>query len=259
MAKEILSIRLSADGLSFWTGDHAEGIGTDGMKILPGAGEVVSADYPLLPDDGRSMDEALREAVSGFCGILQARGVGMPFMKVLYVDTLSTVLVPSAIFDEADAEAYLQLHGITAADDEYIVCSKPLHGTVAVMVAGKRHTTALGNAVGDFAVVSPLQYNLCTPVPAGGETAGAVTGTPAGSRRVTVYATPFNCYITAFDCDRMLYADVHPVSSAADLIFCLDWVITRLGFTEWSLSVAGHKSEELVALVSGRFKGCVCV
>ncbi|MCC8018669.1 MAG: DUF3822 family protein [Rikenellaceae bacterium] len=285
MTQEILSIRLSADGLSFWTGDHAEGFGTDGMTIRPGRSEMVSADYPI-PADPHCVGEAVREAVSGFRGILQARGIGMPSVKIVYIDTLSTVLVPSAVFDESEAAGYMRLHGIDQGENDYIVCSRPLHGTVAVMVAGKRHTASLGDVTGDFAVVSPLQYNLCAR-PAGragvawdsgasGETIGEPvvdfsgndgvdaddtvgTRNPAASRQVKVYATPLHCYITAVESGRMLYADVHPVSSAADLAFCLGWLVARLGFTEWTLTVAGHKGGELAALVSRRFEGCVCV
>lgn len=243
MAKQILSIRLSADGLSFWTGDQAEGFDTPQIEISR-SGEVVSADFTLTGSP-IPVGETVREAVSLFRGNLDSRGMDMPLNKILYGDTLSTVLVPESLFRYEDTGKYLSMYGYDVTDGKYTVVSKPIRGVVAIMVLWQEYTRHLGECLGHFMVASPLQYNLCR-LPS------------AASDSVKVYATPLHCFITVFSKGRHVYSEGHPLDSAADLIFYLDWLDARLGSGKWPTVIYGHRSDELAALAGKRFKGCVC-
>lgn len=239
MVKEIMSIRLSADGLSFWIDKRDE----NSVECIHGPVEF------SLGGEGQPRCKSASDAVSQYCGILASHGMDLPGKRKLYADTLKCVLVPEELFREEDAKRYLHLHGIEFTEGEYTVCSRPVCGSVAVMRLKKKVMEKLGSRLGEFDVAHMLQFNM-----------ERESSAADGCSRIRIYISPGLCHITAYGTEGLVAAESYPVDSAADIVYYLD-CITRLQGLDPGIPVLvdGHRAGEVAGALSRTFKGARCV
>ncbi|MCD7970680.1 MAG: DUF3822 family protein [Alistipes sp.] len=239
MAKEIMSIRLSADGLSFWTGLQP------GKAAPQEVEEISRVDYPLCTG-GRSLEESIREAVSEYTGILAAHGRELPGKKKFFANTVDAVLVPEELFEEDDAGRYMALHGYGPIKGTYIVCSKPIRGTVALMRLPKKAMEVLGKQLGKFSVAHLLQYNLLLGPEDSGDT-------------IRIYLSPTLCHITAWKSGDLKLAEAYPYSSVADVGYFLACITENVGLDgKCRILLRGHNADEAIQGLSRTFRSCIC-
>lgn len=236
-SKKIVSIRLSAGGLSFWNASAGipEGRWPDGAVITDEATES----YVPFGDPGdtaAAVGKAVERAGSSF---LRSHERTSPVL----LDTPKTVLVPQRLYDPDDAGKYLAFHGLEPAEGERVYVSDPVGGTVAVMAANGQRTEALKERTGDPALISPLQYNLMLPV------SDLKIKKGVGAYCAAVHLAPSRCYVSLFLVSsggrELVFCDHYPYAGAADLLYYLGMMAGRYpGAGGMPVILRGHGADK---------------
>lgn len=252
LRERILSVRLSPEGMAFWT-DDAVATGefdTESMSVVRTSDED---EIHLSFDDPSDAEENVAGFIVRLKEICSALLQPAPTKAVVCIDTLKTVMIPSEIYRDGAVGEYLSIHNISVDRNEQADISKPVCGTVAVMVSDRAVLEHLGKALGEFKVVSPLQYNLMLrPVPV----------EKKGEAYVLLYNCPQRIYISVFatsDEKELIYNDVFPVTGDPDIIYCLDRIRKEFPVSGSTLFVSGFGKEKLSGSIGQYFKNVRCV
>lgn len=256
--EKILSIRVSADGLCFWTEDYmfpGQELG-DGMPsaVVP---ESSGQCDNIVFDAGVPLEENLHDAVgrikeSCFPG-------GQPgFGRIcVYPDTIKTILIPEEVYTAGCEKEYIGLHNYTMEHDEKVDVSKPVCGTVAVIISPENILRVLGESLGEFSVASLSQYNML------------VAAAKAGSKRpgqddVLVYLSVRYMYISVFNRNGanafpvLAYNNTVPYKTPDDILFHLDWVYNNITGNKPVSCIRGEFTGDVREFLKKYFKGNVC-
>lgn len=253
--EKILSIRLSPDGLSFWTTGLAGAPAEAHSNYFLDYGAVSEEKYitfskELGPEE--SVRRALVRADEASRG-----GVPGAFRPVrLMPDTCKTVLVPAELFDPEQAADYLKINNITVGAAETVEVSHITIDTpspVAVMVYS---ATALRIAREVF----DARLGITSPFEA------AAAYTPAKLRRkdadkcfASLYLTGTNVYITVWRIGVVLeYCEVLPYSTTADILYYMHEVGARFGLHKNPIYIRGTGAKDTARMLKKSFKKCKC-
>lgn len=249
LKEKLLSIRLSPDGLSFWT--SKTGAAADGGRI-PIHG-TDSAETAIAFGRETGMPEDIRKAAGKCIGMCGWSGGPLRIM----LDTPKTVLVPSELFADGQAENYLKVNNITVSAGEEVLVSELSSGgrlITAIMVYDRAALDTLREIFGSGTVfTSPF------------DTAYAYRGAKHKKRDAdcdftTMHLTPGNVYLTvqtAPDC-RWKYSEVLPHSSAADILYYMQELSARFKIRKTRVFIKGHGAENIAKALRKPFRRCKC-
>ncbi|MEG1701058.1 MAG: hypothetical protein RR270_07215 [Alistipes sp.] len=156
--------------------------------------------------------------------------------------TRCTMLVPTALFDAADASALLAANGMPAAADEVTVFSDPHPEGVAVMALSAKVMRRIADKLGDRAhFTSPL---LCVP---------------SSMTEATVW---LRCearllYIKVYD-GELRFAEVLPVATDADVLYFFERLGREFTLANYQLHLTGDQRAPVRKLLGKRFKRVLC-
>lgn len=250
--EKLLSIRLSSDGLSFWTAEIDGPVGGTWPECTPKAGSD-SAETLIALSREPAPAERIRSAF-GKC--IDASGwSGWPVR--IMADTLKTVLVPAQLFDPAQADDYLAVHNIVAGPGDRIIVSQLTGDNPAavVMACDRAIIDAATEVFGGKAwITSPF------------DTAGAYRGfkhkkKDAGKVFTTLYFTEKNVYITvqAIPGGEWRYCEALPYAGAADILYYMQELSAQFDIRKTPLYIRGTGAEHMAKALRKPFKRCKCV
>lgn len=230
----VLSIRLSPDGLSFWL--------SNGRGKLKGLVQHASFDH--------TSDAA--HIVSKVTTPL--RGVTLDKVA-LYVDTIRTLVVPSEILQppgtEVTVEALLRFHNFTSQGNDESRLMIPLNDRATILtIAPNSLIAAFKEALGVmFEVRSPFNIAL-----------EQIVG-PEGSDqpKCSIHTTPQNVYIVITGYGKLLYSEVAECSCEADILYYLGSLEAKYNISKGGLIISGYKNNQVQKLIKGYYKNIICV
>lgn len=136
-----MSIRLSADGLSFWTA-KAVAAPTESGGWLPDM-RPRPEEKTMLFDKRSSGADRIRGLVDLY---IKKSGMGTPVRTDIYLDTTHTVAVPTALFDPQQAADYLRVNNITTGPTDGVWASLFGSGEATAVVVFDRAAVAEAEA-----------------------------------------------------------------------------------------------------------------
>ena len=239
----ILSIRLSPDGLSFWT----TGIVRTATHDSPTKRDLwdMSSERVYVFDPAKSVRENLNDGIS-----LIRETVGECLIVEVYVDTLSTIPVPAEYASDDTLEKLLADNNISLKDTEDAVYSVVCPGVNAVTVYEPRTLDILRESFGDVIIASPFGINNAFMDKYG-----------AGRRRAAaLYLTPRHVYVTVFErkSGTWLYADVMKWSAPADILYYMSVLDQNFGLRKGKIYVRGAGASEICPFLQKYFSKTRC-
>lgn len=242
--EKILSIRLSPDGLSFWTtGLSAKDTGSTGQHTdlwsrTPERHFAFAPDSPLT----ENIAAAFREIRAA-----QEDAVSME----IYPDTLANCIIPAEYSDPESIDGYLAMNDIQLKPGD-AVFNAPLDAdTVSLIVFDKEAVHSLGSmSAGQYSIKSPFSVND-THV----EKYGA-----GKRRRVCVYLSPGNAYITVYEgkSGSRLYMETFRWATAADILYYISLLDKEFRLGKSKLYLRGARCEEVYGLLRKYFRKSRC-
>lgn len=254
LKEKILSIRVNADGLCFWIQEY---VISEQTNTPVAVADMLKAYTSILFDPAVSLKNNMSDAVARVKK--ECSKNGKPDFDGIYVypDTIKTILVPEEVYLPGTENSYVDLHNYSVEAEEQIDVSKPLCGTVAVMVSSEVTLRMLGESLGEFAVASLSQYNLLTAEATGG------SSKYKERNKVVVYLSGSLMYISVFASEAsgagLIYNSIMPYAKSDDIIFNLDWVKGNVVVGEPVFYLEGSFTEEIAVPVRKQFKDVVCV
>ncbi len=241
-----MSIRLSPDGLSFWTArvtkatveaaaDYSWEYGTESEE------KFIALSRELPPE------EMYRSALAR-CA--QTAGWSGGPVNIL-LDTLRTVLIPTELFDPAHMPDYLAVNNITARPDEETIATRlMIGGAIGVMLCRRSIIAAADEVFGSRARFgSPFDT-------------AAVYRTAkhrkkdAGKEFTTLCLAGRNVYITvqSIPDGELRYCEALPYSAAADILYYIHELSARFDIRKSPLYVRGEGAEKVEKILRKTFK-----
>lgn len=239
----ILSIRLSPDGLSFWTTGLVRATAQD-SPVKRDLWDV-SSEKEFTFDSEKSAEHNLSEALRFI-----RETAGECKMAEVYIDTLRTVPVPAEFASDNTLDKLLADNNIVLKDTEDAVYTVVSPGINAVMVYERRVVDILRDSFGDLVIASPFGLNNAV-----------VDKYGAGRRRTAaLYLTPGHVYITVFEgkSGAWLYSDVMKWSVPADILYYMSVLDQNFGLRKGKIYVRGTGTSEVCPLLQKYFRKTRC-
>ena len=251
-AQKNLSIRLSPDGLSFWTADSANPAGETYPECRPVAGSESTETF-LAFGKALSVDENLRRAASKCVEMAGWQGGPVRLMP----DTRNTVLIPAVLFDPRQTDDYLALNSIGVSGEEKVFVSRlssPLPDAAVVMVYDRAAVGILEEAFGNKLWITSL-FDA-----AAGYQGRKFKKKDTGKDFTTLYLTPSNVYITIQPVTGgdWKYCEALPYSSPADVLYYMHELAAKFDIRKTPLYIKGYGAEKAGKVLRKPFKRCKC-
>ena len=240
---KILSIRLSPDGLSFWT----TGVVRAATQDKPVKQDLwdVSPESEFAFDRAKSVAENLNDGVS-----LIKKTVGECLMTEVYVDTLRTIPVPTEYASGDTLGKLLADNNIVLEDAEDAIYVDICQGISVIMVYDRRVSDILRESFGEIVIASPFGINN-----------GLMDKYGSGRRRAAaLYLTPRHVYVTVFErkSGAWLHSDVMKWSAPADILYYMSVLDQNFGLHKSKLYVRGNGASEVCHLLQKYFRKTRC-
>lgn len=225
---KILYIVISPDGLSFWT--------------------VKEEEVFLRFDKTAPTDENLRR---GLASVLKKAGGNADRIRI-YPDTAKTILIPNELFDAGMTQEYFAINGIAAANDRLLVSDMDFGGDkIKIITAVDRLWGDIIDEVfeGRAEFFSPFVINRHSYLK-------SQKKNPRAKDCTALYLTARNVYITvnASASGRMLYCEVLPYSSPADILYYMTDLATRFDILKGVVHIKGRECRETLRALRKTFK-----
>lgn len=244
--EKLLSIRLSSDGLSFWTEAVEWAIGGGPVEYSIKEGNA-SEETSVVLSRELAPGERIRSALSRCAAASGWTGGPVRVMP----DTLKSVLVPAGLFDPARVGDYLMVNGIAVGPDEETVVSR-LAGdgisAMAIMVCDREAVDAVADVFGACArFTSPFEATTVGMKHKKKHT---------GKEFATLYLTGENVYLTvrAIPGGEWRYCEALPYSTTADILYYMQELATRFDIRKTPLHVSGEAAEKVAKALRKTFR-----
>lgn len=242
--EKILSIRLSPDGLSFWTtGLSAKATGSTGRHtdLWSRTPERNLASTP---------DSSLTDNIAAAFREIMAAQDAVVSMEI-YPDTLANCIIPAEYFDQESAAGYLAINNIQIKPGD-AVFNAPLDAdTVSLIVFDNEAVHSLGGLfAGQYSIKSPFSVND-THI----EKYGA-----GKRRRACVYLSPGNAYITVYEgkSGSRLFMETFRWATAADILYYISLLDKEFHLGKSKIYLRGARCEEVYGLLRKYFRKSRC-
>lgn len=255
--QKLLSIRLCANGLSFWTTaleSSPDGSGSGFMPKPDSDSREQSIEFEGKPDASGYVRGCVRAAAARCAAITGWSGWPVRVMP----DTRKIVLVPDDLFDPAQAADYLQINNITMTDQEQIVLSRlsaDYPPAEIVMVYDRRMLDEIEEIFGEYVWYASL-FDTATSFE-------SVRHKRKDSGRCfsTLYLTPANVYITiqTIPGGEWLYYEALPYSTPTDILYYMMELSTKFDILQTPVYVRGTSCDAVAWVLNEQFKRPVCV
>ena len=269
LKEKLLSIRLSPDGLSFWTTGLVGAFAEDRPTPLRDY-RTESAERAIAFDRKAGVRENIGKALS-----LCTQGIEVASAEIL-LDTCKTILVPGELYDESQTADYLEINGFSKSRTETVVRSEAGSGSrrvVAIMVFNEDAVDAVTDVFGEKAVfTSPVSLGQRLPSkyyadPVESIIKGRPAKPPGKLRKIayknnaSVYLTGTNAYITVQTVSQgeFVYYEILPYSSPADILYYMLEIAGQFPeVRETPLYIKGKDAEKTSKVLRKSFKNCRC-
>jgi len=215
--KEILSIQLRPDGLSFAYRDGEETvdkhISRQGSE--PATGWKTATDSPEWP--AREFDRV-----------------------IVCAPTDQAVVVPATIHEQEQQAAYLESLGYRLAPDTQFVTNPAGSDSVVLFAVEGTMGRAIGERFETVEYTHPLAINLMQP---------ATKETVLRVDRAAGYGA-----FTLHQGQELLFADVIPIGSDADLLLTVNRIIVTGKVGAFRIVCSGDRAEETCALLAAHYR-----
>lgn len=244
---KILSIRLSPDGLSFWTTGLTGSI-SGNMDAHRDLWEVSSERWLSF-----DTEKDIRDNIEACAAAIKEATARDTIVSVeAYQDGLKSVLVPAeySTGNAAYFKGLLEENGIEVGEDDGVACVNVVGDINAVMVYDKKTVNILKEFFGDIAIVSPYSINIEVMRKCG-----------AGRRRsVAVYLSRQYAYITVFErkSGDVLYADAMQWSADTDILYYLSSLDQTFEFKKGKVYLRGAGADKVSKLLGKYFRKTRC-
>ena len=253
MKDKILSIRLSADGLSFWINAVSKDAGNASpWGYAPDYASQSPEKYMAFSRElghAESIRRAIQRAVA-------AAGTQVGPVCVM-PDTCKTVLVPEELFDRGQVADYLLINNIAAGAAETAEVAQVAVGAAcaaAVIVYDREALNVAREVFGDrLHITSPLEA-------AAAYSCRKFKRKYTGKDFAALYLTGANVYITVCTAGSgvLKYCEVLPYSSAADILYYMQEVGARFDLCKNPVYIKGIDGEKVAKLLKKTYKKCKC-
>lgn len=252
MSKNILSMCLSPESISYWTSDVADFENWSREQVIE-YDDADSGEVRIMFDPEVSIYDNLTRAAQRIKG---REGIKMPEKKILYIDSPKSLLIPEALFEPDAALEYLKLHNMTPAHGEQIDISTPLAKTVAVMATPQDALVALGEQMGSFMVASPMQYNLM-------RRPYALGSWHSVKKTLLVFTTDSSVYLSLFKTEedgikKLKYQNRFSCSATPDLIYYLNLISKEFAIKYSPIYIRGSLSRYEMEEINNYFRRAQC-
>lgn len=227
---KILSVRLSANGLSF--------------SVVSPKGLHREDFVPFRAND-HSIGSAVRN-------ILESRRLEAKDYRAVqvFLDTPDTAYVPAEALERAPASYFLTQAGIYPSGGDKVVCTSAVDGLCGVMVFD-------GMAVKFLEEYFPEKISYFSPLQ---ETLSRREAIPADKGGVVVNITGENIYVAVLDAaGKLQVAEVYPYTSQADILFCLQKLSEGTANPKPRIYIYGSRASQYYKVIKKYFKGARCI
>lgn len=260
--EKLLSIRLSADGLTFWTtalDSVADGSG-GGFKTRPGSD---SREQSIVFDrafDGKSnapgyaSKDCVRAAAARCAEITGWDNWPVRVMP----DTRKTALVPECLFDPAQIAEYLTVNNIETSSEERIVLTRLSSDTppaVVIMAYDAVSLDGMEEIFGDYVWYTSLfdtaaQYSTVKH-----------KKKDSGRCFSTLYLTPTNVYITIRNISdgEWVYCESLSYSTPTDIFYYMMELSAQFDILRTPVYLRGTGSDAVAWVLNAKFRRPLCV
>lgn len=240
----MLSIRLSPDGLSFWTTDVIPWVGgdTEFRRDFWSA----STEKHMWFDPAKTMEDNLSECIQAIGNSVAG---GWKSAEV-YPDTLRTMVVPAEYGAAEAVPELLRINGITLDGNDEVFCADISPSIKAIMVYDRTAFNILRGLLGEVEVACPFSLNNANIEKYG-----------IGRRRTTaVYITPEHAYITVFEkkYGSWLYVDVMKWTETTDILYYLSVLDQEFGLRKGKVYLRGAETDRACSFLRKYFRKTRC-
>ena len=236
---KILSIRLSPDGLSFWTTGLTGSI-SGNMDAHRDLWEVSSERWLSF-----DTEKDIRDNIEACAAAIKEATARDTIVSVeAYQDWLKSVLVPAeySTGNAAYFKGLLEENGIEVGEDDGVACVNVVGDINAVMVYDKKTVNILKEFFGDINIEVMRKCG-------------------AGRRRsVAVYLSRQYAYITVFErkSGDVLYADAMQWSADTDILYYLSSLDQTFEFKKGKVYLRGAVADGVSKLLGKYFRKIRC-
>lgn len=248
---KILSIRLSPDGLSFWTSRPCGKDTAPGRISFSDPTSVIEEKYVAF-DNRLERREAVKKAVARCLSL--AGHDEFPVVEI-YPDTRKGVLVPASLYDAENPEELLLMNNMAPEKTERVYTIEVAPQIKAVIAFDNILMGELLNIPANrHLTLSPFALNLEYPY----------RYEPKKKHRDRLFCavclTNSNAYITVERSDggQILYCDVFPYSATADLVYYVTEVTKLFPLEKSILYIRGRKAKEHSKPLGKPFRKVIC-
>ena len=245
--QKILSIRLSPNGLSFWVAQADESAAKVGSGPIPDANNVWDTTF----DPSLTLAENTLPALNR---CRETLGENMPTRKVIYLDTLQTILIPTELAETRYQEGYLAQNGLVVDESETVFRSE-------FTGPGKERITSLSifNSEAGETCQQQLGDNCEFSSPYA-LLFGELSVRPSSSRlKCGLYLTPTHVYLAiANSSGKLVYTEAMPYSTEADILYYLHVISQQIELAQGRIEVYGRGKENLCKRLRKYYKEVRC-
>ena len=243
--EKILSIRLSLDGLSFWTTELSSKTSEGQSSHIDLWSRTPEQFFGFSPE--LSLKENIEQAYAKIIGSINTQAISTE----IYPDTLQYAAVPAEYMDDSLKEGYLDINSIQLTDKEalYDIC---LNDKVCLLHPFNRE------AVNTLAELTGNSYRINTLFSINDS---HLTKYGIGRRNTTsVYLSSQNAYITVYEgkSGNVLYMETFNWSSAADILYYMTLLDKEFGVKKGKIYLRGTRAEEVFSVLRKYFKKIRC-
>lgn len=168
----------------------------------------------------------------------------------LYIDTLKSILIPSDLFDEESAAAYLKIHNISVSDREAIAVIDVSKSIKAIVIYDRTTTEQVGAALETEPIVNTpfcFMHHWMSAMMREG-------------RYGAFYISDNNVYMAIGEgiLSNMLYFEVMPWKSPADILYYLHTLDGQFELKKSPIHIKGVNAEEVTKYLRKYFKHVQC-